>query len=212
MPRQGDRWSNRIGPAGGTDPRGGHLGNYQRSRPGPSRRLAKTPHILQRGCQRIAQGRIRSYIFSVKISKKAEYGLRALVAIAKRPRAKPVSIQELSDGEGIPLKFLEQILLALKNAGVLVSKRGVGGGYRLAKEASQITIGEVLETMDGPLRPLVDAPTSSGLARCLASLEELAEEFLNGHSIADVVAMEQAPRRDGIRDLSRRVRLPIVEC
>jgi Rrf2 family protein len=127
----------------------------------------------------------------VKISKKAEYALRALVAIAKRPTSRPVSIQELAEGDEIPLKFLEQILLALKNGGFLASKRGVGGGYRLAKAPDQVSLAEVLELIDGPLRPLADAPRSTGLARTLAELEDLVEGFLADHTIADLVANER---------------------
>src|ERR1700728_4410704 len=63
----------------------------------------------------------------MRISKKAEYALRALAAIARQPKC--WQIQELSGRENIPIKFLEQILLALRHAGLLASKRGVGGGY-----------------------------------------------------------------------------------
>src|SRR6188768_1626052 len=88
----------------------------------------------------------------MRISKKAEYALRALVAIARKPRS--WSIQELSTQESIPVKFLEQILLALRHAGILASKRGVGGGYTLLKPANKITLGEVLRVLDGPLAPV----------------------------------------------------------
>lgn len=88
----------------------------------------------------------------MRLSKKAEYALRALVAIARQPRSWP--IQELSAQENIPIKFLEQILLALRHAGLLSSKRGVGGGYTLLKPAHQITLGEVLRVLDGPLAPV----------------------------------------------------------
>jgi Rrf2 family protein len=85
----------------------------------------------------------------VRISRKAEYALRALVAFARQPKS--WQIQELSQRENIPVKFLEQILLALRHAGLLSSKRGVGGGYVLRKPATEITIAEVIRTLDGPL-------------------------------------------------------------
>jgi Rrf2 family protein len=85
----------------------------------------------------------------VRISRKAEYALRALVAIARQPKS--WQIQELSRRENIPVKFLEQILLALRHAGMLSSKRGVGGGYVLRKAPAEITVGEVIRTFDGPL-------------------------------------------------------------
>jgi Rrf2 family protein len=85
----------------------------------------------------------------VRISRKAEYALRALVVMARQPKS--WQIQELSLRENIPVKFLEQILLGLRNAGLLNSKRGVGGGYVMRKAASEITVGEVIRTFDGPL-------------------------------------------------------------
>jgi Rrf2 family protein len=85
----------------------------------------------------------------MRISRKAEYALRALVALAREPRS--WGIQELSQRENIPVKFLEQILLALRHAGLLTSKRGVGGGYTLHRAAAEITIAEVVRTFDGPL-------------------------------------------------------------
>lgn len=88
----------------------------------------------------------------MRISKKAEYALRALVAIARQPKS--CRIEELSARENIPIKFLEQILLALRHAGVLTSKRGVGGGYALLRPASEISVGEVIRTLDGPLAPV----------------------------------------------------------
>lgn len=88
----------------------------------------------------------------MRISKKAEYALRALVAIARQPRS--WSIQELSAQENIPIKFLEQILLALRHAGLLSSKRGVGGGYTLLRAPGEITLREVLRVLDGPVAPV----------------------------------------------------------
>ncbi len=88
----------------------------------------------------------------MRISKKAEYALRALVAIARHRCS--VQIHELSRREKIPVKFLEQILLALKNAGWLASKRGVGGGYALRVDPSRIAVGEVIRLLDGPLAPV----------------------------------------------------------
>ncbi len=91
----------------------------------------------------------------MRLSKKAEYALRALVAIARRPRS--WSIHELSAQENIPVKFLEQILLALRHGGILASKRGAGGGYTLLRPANRITLGEVLRILDGPLTPVACA-------------------------------------------------------
>ncbi|MEM9282435.1 MAG: Rrf2 family transcriptional regulator, partial [Verrucomicrobiota bacterium] len=67
----------------------------------------------------------------MKVSKKAEYALQAVLAMARAPKNQPVQIQELAEAENIPVKFLEQILLTLKKGQLLQSKRGVGGGYQL---------------------------------------------------------------------------------
>lgn len=94
----------------------------------------------------------------MRISKKSEYALRALIAFARNPRS--YQIHELSRQENIPVKFLEQILLALRHAGLLSSKRGVGGGYSLRVDANRITVGEVIRIMDGPIAPV---PCAAGL-------------------------------------------------
>jgi Rrf2 family protein len=88
----------------------------------------------------------------MRVSRKTEYALRALVALARRQGS--VQIQELSEKENIPIKFLEQILLTLRHAGFLTSKRGVGGGYMLRVNPAQITVREIVETMDGPIAPV----------------------------------------------------------
>lgn len=99
----------------------------------------------------------------MRISKKAEYALRALVAMA-RTTARSSSIHELASSERIPIKFLEQILLALRRAGILNSKRGVGGGYTLVRPPEDIRIGEVIAVFDGQIAPVpcaAERPTES---------------------------------------------------
>lgn len=87
------------------------------------------------------------------ISKKTKYGLRALIHLAQQPKNEPVLISELATQEGIPKKFLEQILLDLKNHGILQSKKGKGGGYALSKAPSQIMMGQIVRILSGPLAP-----------------------------------------------------------
>ena len=88
------------------------------------------------------------------ISKRTQYGLKALLALGRRYREGPVLIATLSREESVPLKFLEAILLNLKGHGVLESKKGKGGGYLLSRPPSTITIGSVIRMMEGPLAPL----------------------------------------------------------
>ena len=89
-----------------------------------------------------------------QLSKRTQYSLRALYALARKHGQGPVLITQLSEAEAIPKKFLEQILLALKGTGLVVSKRGKGGGYLLAQPPEQVTLAQVIRLMEGPLAPL----------------------------------------------------------
>lgn len=93
----------------------------------------------------------------MRLSKRGEYGLRAMISLAEAQKNSPagmVQIKEISTREQIPAKFLEQILLALKNAGLVHSKMGIGGGYYLARAPKEITLGQIVRTLDGPLAPI----------------------------------------------------------
>jgi len=90
----------------------------------------------------------------MRISRKAEYALRALLLLARDNPDKVHQIQEVSEAGRIPVKFLEQILLTLRNRGILSSKRGVGGGYTLKRRPSEMSVLEIIELMDGPIAPL----------------------------------------------------------
>jgi Rrf2 family protein len=88
------------------------------------------------------------------ISKRTQYGLKAVIALARRYGEGPVLIATLATEETIPLKFLEGILLELKSRGLLDSKKGKGGGYQLSRPPSTITIGSIVRLLEGPLAPL----------------------------------------------------------
>jgi len=90
----------------------------------------------------------------MKVSRKGEYALRAMIDLSLNYDKGNVQIRDISQREKIPQKFLEQILLTLKNAGLLQSKRGIGGGYSLIKPPGKISLAEVLRIIDGPLAPL----------------------------------------------------------
>jgi Rrf2 family protein len=85
------------------------------------------------------------------ITKKSKYAIKALIYLAKQKERKPVLIEEISNEEKIPKKFLEAILLELRKAGILGSKKGKGGGYYLLKGAEEINMAEVLRLFDGPI-------------------------------------------------------------
>ncbi len=88
------------------------------------------------------------------ISKKTLYGLQALTTLARKYGEGPVLIATLAKDDDIPIKFLELILLDLKNGGILESKKGPGGGYLLSRAPEKITVGSVIRLMEGPLAPL----------------------------------------------------------
>ena len=90
----------------------------------------------------------------MRLSKRSEYGIRALVNIASREEHEMARIKEIASDEKISAKFLEQILLTLKNAGILQSKPGRGGGYYLGKPAKSISLGQIIRILDGPLAPI----------------------------------------------------------
>jgi Rrf2 family protein len=128
----------------------------------------------------------------MKISKKAEYALRAVLAMSRAAPGTVFSIQSLALEERIPLKFLEQILLILRKGAVLNSRRGAGGGYHMAKPANRITLGEILELVDGPLEVL--APGSAvtpGLLTVFTELKTQINDWLTSTTLADVLQREQ---------------------
>jgi len=89
-----------------------------------------------------------------QLSKRTQYSLRALYALARAYGQGPVLISHLAEEEAIPKKFLEQILLALKSSGLVESRKGKGGGYTLVQSPDKITVASVIRLMEGPLAPL----------------------------------------------------------
>ena len=90
----------------------------------------------------------------MRISTKGEYASRAMLELALHHDEGPLHIRDISAAQDIPLRFLEQILLQLKRAGYLRSKKGPNGGYYLAKAPSRISAAEIIRVMDGPLAPI----------------------------------------------------------
>lgn len=87
----------------------------------------------------------------MRLSKKTEYALRALMYAARFPEGTTFQIRDLAEKNAIPKKFLELILLEMKNAGMLSSRRGVGGGYLLARRPDSIRSAEIIEVFEGPM-------------------------------------------------------------
>ncbi len=90
----------------------------------------------------------------MKLSLRGKYALRALIVLGLNNGTSVVRIQTISDQQKIPKRFLEQILNDLKAGGIVESKRGVAGGYRLRRAPDQITLSEIVRYIDGPLAPV----------------------------------------------------------
>jgi len=149
----------------------------------------------------------------VKLSKKGEYALRSLInlGIAAELKRDLVQASELAESEQLPVKFLEQILQALKEAGIVVSQRGKFGGYRLGKPAKKIFIGEVVRLIDGPLAPVGCASQTAyapctcpdeahcGLRMLMIDVRNAIAGILDRYTLADVVEITlRKMRRDNI--------------
>src|SRR5437588_7503214 len=94
----------------------------------------------------------RPYHVCVKVSTRGDYASRALLSLALHTDGPgPTSVRDIADRTGLPQPCLEQILLALKGAGLVRSKRGVGGGYILARPAADITLAQIVSAVDGPI-------------------------------------------------------------
>jgi Rrf2 family protein len=126
----------------------------------------------------------------MRLSAKAEYGCMAIVALAMQPSGTGLlRAREIAETYRIPERYLVQILLQLKAAGLVYSTRGSSGGYRLARDPGQISLGEVLGVIDGPSEPPRDisGPAAEALGSVWQRLHELQRNFLNQITIAQLV-------------------------
>jgi Rrf2 family protein len=100
-------------------------------------------------------------------STKSEYGVRVMVELARRDSDEPVPLTEIAEHEGLPLAYLEHLVARLRRAGLIDSRRGAHGGYRLARDPAAITMAEVVEALEGSIAP-VECISSApdGSTRC----------------------------------------------
>jgi Rrf2 family iron-sulfur cluster assembly transcriptional regulator len=87
----------------------------------------------------------------MRVSTRGDYASRALLSLALHPGSGPTSVRDIAERTGLPQPYLEQILLALKGAGLVRSKRGVGGGYVLARRPEEIRLSDIVSAVDGPI-------------------------------------------------------------
>lgn len=138
------------------------------------------------------------------ISKKSKYALRALFELARHYNRQPVLIADVAKHQRIPKKFLEQILLELRNQGILGSKKGKGGGYFLARAPGTISVGEIIRALDGSLAPVpcvsqtayrtceecTDEATC-GIRAVMQDVRDTTAQILDRESLADMLHREE---------------------
>jgi len=133
----------------------------------------------------------------VRLSAKSEYAVKALLDLALHAGGDLQPIQDIAGRQGIPQRYLEQVLLGLKRSGFLLSRRGSAGGYRLARPADQITVGAVLRAVEGSEGP--DAGRRGARrppADDVGDLEELWREIDAAvSSVIDRLTLEDLRRR-----------------
>jgi Rrf2 family iron-sulfur cluster assembly transcriptional regulator len=139
------------------------------------------------------------------VSTRGDYASRALLSLALHPDDGPTSVRDIAERTGLPQPYLEQILLTLKGAGLVRSKRGVGGGYVLAREAGAITLAEIVSAVDGPIqagdfgRPHEDgACDHEGQCVLLSVWADVSAQLqgqLAGVTLSDMVRKARGPAR-----------------
>ena len=142
------------------------------------------------------------------VSKKSVYGLKALMNMARNPERSQVLISELAREENIPRKFLEAILLALKNGGLLTSRIGKGGGYSLAVAPRAVTIGRIIRILEGDIAPVSCLSTtnyvpceecadeaSCGIRLVMADVQSAMSSVLDTVTLADMVERSEMVRQ-----------------
>jgi len=143
----------------------------------------------------------------MKLSTRGEYASRAILDVASHQAIGPVKIREISSRQGIPIKYLESILLTLQRAGMVRSRRGPQGGYYLARPANEITVGEVIRAMDGPLAPISCVSVTAyetcpredicGLKWVWQRVRNVIADVLDNTTFADVLAHGQPVAKEG---------------
>ena len=138
----------------------------------------------------------------MKISTRGRYGIRAMVEIAKATANNPIAIRAISATQKISERYLEQLLVPLKRDGYVLSVRGAAGGYHLGKPACNITVGDIIRTLEGPIAP-VDCVIGDENQKCAFNcqcvtynvwekLKIAMEQILDGFSLQDLLDEEIA--------------------
>lgn len=149
----------------------------------------------------------------MKLSKRGEYALRSLInlGIAAKVGRQLLRVSELAKAEDLPIKFLEQVMQQLREAGYVEAARGKLGGYRLAKPAAEISVGQIVRLIDGPLAPIGCVSQSAyepcncpdeahcGLRMLMLDVRNAIANILDRYTLADVVEVTTRKMvRDGV--------------
>jgi Rrf2 family protein len=159
----------------------------------------------------------------MKISQKGLYALQAMMMLARRHHQGAIKIREIAYEENLPEKFLELILLELKNARMVESVRGAKGGYQLRRATSDIRISEIIRLIDGPLAPFGDAEQlrtlidrdlpHRALYQLFLDVRDAAANILENTTLADLIADPGSRATKGKRSAKRKEKgsvLPMI--
>lgn len=140
----------------------------------------------------------------MKISQKGLYALQAMMTLARRHEQGAIKIRDIAAESDLPEKFLELILLELKNARIVDSVRGARGGYQLRRDPSEIPLSDIIRLVDGPLAPMGDAEQLRGLIdkdeahralyEVFLAVRDAAAKILENTTVADLVSGSRAKK------------------
>jgi Rrf2 family protein len=143
---------------------------------------------------------------AVAFSTKGEYGVRLMVQLGRHYGQGPASLAEIASEEDLPRAYLEQLVMSLRDAGLVTSTRGARGGYQLARDPRDIRMGEVLRALEGPLAPMICATDDPEHAtqcdrssRCTVNalwvrVRDAVTTALDSMTLADLVPVKGAPQ------------------
>ncbi|HEV7216032.1 MAG TPA: Rrf2 family transcriptional regulator [Chloroflexota bacterium] len=148
----------------------------------------------------------------LKVSTRGEYGSRMMVQLARQWGAQPLALSEVAAQEHLSLEYLEQLAVALRKAGLITSHRGVHGGYTLARAPEQISMGEVLRALEGPIAPMVCVSEGTADTVCVfeghcstrhmwLQVGKAISGVLDSMSLADLVPVR--PQREPVQYFER---------
>jgi Rrf2 family protein len=140
----------------------------------------------------------------MKVSSRGEYGVRAMVALARNYGQGPMSIAAMSKASSVPMPYLEQLIGPLRRAGLVESTRGARGGYKLTREPREVRVGEVYRVMEGPVAPMecvsedITEQTCPLIEGCETRpvwlrMRDAIVDTLDSMTLADLIA--QSPRK-----------------